>query len=175
MLLTAQPQRSHSKPSMTSTIIVIAAVGAAIVTKSMSSWTWTDNVCTAVWVGRTIPVLVFVWKTDVVLLHRPSSFLFDGEDRTESDWVLTSCLTTSALFISGLTSISSNSVLSSSIWKKPCPDARHQAYFFFFFFRDDSWWWHVLYARLPVMIAFLPLSGMTPLWGGKTSFFTSGV
>ena len=34
---------------------------------------------------------------------------------------------------------------------KPCPGARHNA---FFFFGDDSWWWHVLYARLPAIIAF---------------------
>ena len=109
-------------------------------------------------------------KNWCVLLHRPSSLLFDGEDRTESDWVLTSCLTTSALFISGLASISSSSGLSSSMWQNP---AQVQG-IMLFFFGDDSWWWHVLYARLPVMIAFLPLSGMTPLWGGKTSFFTSG-
>ena len=57
---------------------------------------------------------------------------------------------------------------------KPCPGARHNA----FFFRG----WQLMVTRTLCPVAsddsFLvppPPWGMTPLWGGKTSFFTSGV
>ena len=113
-------------------------------------------------------------KNWCVLLHRPSSLLFDGEDRTESDWVLTSCLTTSALFISGLASISSSSGLSSSMWQNP---AQVQGIMLFFF---RGWQLMVTRTLCPVASddSFLfppPPWGMTPLSRGKTSFFTSGV